>query len=77
MKDKPFLNSELLVEWSKLTPQRARTEIREAIEQAKEAVAAICAVQEPTYENSFAALEASGAAVSRGWHRLQHLSSVT
>lgn len=76
MNDKPFLNSELLVEWSKLTPERARTEIREAIGQAKEAVAAICAVQEPTYENTFAALEASGAAVSRGWHRLQHLSSV-
>ncbi len=76
MSEKPFLNSELLVEWSKLTPERARTEIREAIEQAKEAVAAICSVQEPTYENSFAALEASGAAVSRGWHRLQHLSSV-
>ena len=76
MNDKPFLNSELLVEWSRLTPARARVEIREAIEQAKAAVEAICSVTEPTYENSFAALEASGAAVMRGWHRLHHLSSV-
>ena len=76
MSDKPFLNSDLLVQWSKLTPARARVEIREAIEQAKAAVEAICRVEEPTYENSFAALEESGAAVMRGWHRLQHLSSV-
>ena len=76
MSDKPFLNSDLLVQWSKLTPARARVEIREAIEQAKAAVEAICCVEEPTYENSFAALEESGAAVMRGWHRLQHLSSV-
>ncbi len=76
MSEKPFLNSDLLVEWSKLTPARARVEIREAIEQAKEAVAAICTVEAPTYENSFAALEASGAAVMRGWQRLHHLSSV-
>ena len=76
MSEKPFLNSDLLVEWSKLTPARARVEIREAIEQAKEAVAAICTVEAPTYENTFAALEASGAAVMRGWQRLLHLSSV-
>ena len=76
MSDKPFLNSDLLVQWSKLSPARARVEIREAIEQAKAAVEAICRVEEPTYENSFAALEESGAAVMRGWHRLQHLSSV-
>ena len=76
MSDKPFLNSDLLVQWSKLTPARARVEIREAIEQAKAAVEAICRVEEPTYENSFAALEESGASVMRGWHRLQHLSSV-
>ena len=76
MSDKPFLNSDLLVQWSKLTPARARVEIREAIEQAKAAVEAICGVTEPTYENTFAALEASGAGVMRGWHRLHHLSSV-
>ena len=76
MSEKPFLNSDLMVAWSKLTPARARVEIREAIEQAKEAVATICAVEAPTYENTFAALEASGAAVMRGWQRLLHLSSV-
>lgn len=76
MKDKPFLNSELLVAWSQLTPARARVEIREAIEQAQAAIAAICAVENPVYENTFAALESAGAAVSRGWHRLHHLSNV-
>ena len=72
----PFLNKELHVAWSQLTPERARTEIRSAIECAKNAVAAICAVQEPTYDNTFAALEASGADLMRGWQRLSHLQSV-
>ncbi|MDO4751931.1 MAG: M3 family metallopeptidase [Akkermansia sp.] len=76
MNETPFLNSEILVEWSKLTPNRARKEIREAIEEAKATVANICAVTEPTYENSFAALESSGSALTRGWTRLHHLGSV-
>lgn len=76
MSEQPFLDKALLVRWSQLTPQRARTEIREAIAQAKAATEAICQVQEPTYENTFAALEESGAALSRGWHRLTHLRSV-
>ena len=72
----PFLNKELNIAWSRLTPERARTEIRSAIEEAKSAVEAICAVQDPTYENTFAALEASGANLMRGWQRLSHLQSV-
>jgi len=72
----PFLNKELHVAWSQLTPERARTEIRSAIESAKNAVAAICVVQEPTYDNTFAALEASGTELMRGWQRLSHLQSV-
>lgn len=76
MTNTPFLNKNLQVSWSLLTPERARTEIRSAIESAKEAIAAICAVTEPTYENTFSALEASGADLMRGWLRLSHLQSV-
>lgn len=72
----PFTDKNLNIAWSRLTPDRARTEIRAAIERAKAAIGAICAVQEPTYENTFEALEASGGDLMRGWLRLSHLQSV-
>ncbi|MBQ8517710.1 MAG: M3 family metallopeptidase [Akkermansia sp.] len=76
MTDTPFLEDTLMPAWSRLTPERARVEIPQAIEQAKAAVEAICAVQEPTWDNTFAALEESSAALMRGWQRLSHLQSV-
>ncbi len=76
MSEHPFLDKGLLVQWSQLTPQRARADIREAIRQAQEAIGVICRVQEPTYQNTFADLEQAGAALMRGWHRLIHLRSV-
>ncbi len=76
MSEHPFLDESLLVAWSQLTPERARTDIRLAIQQAEAAVEAICNVQNPTYDNTFAALEDSGAALMRGWQRLNHLRSV-
>ncbi len=76
MSEHPFLDEELLVAWSQLTPERARADIRLALEQAKAAVEAICGVAEPTYDNTFAALEDSSAALMRGWQRLNHLRSV-
>ena len=76
MSKHPFLDDTLEIEWSALTPERARVEIPQAIEQARQAIEAICRVQEPTYENTFAALEEAGAALSRGWQRLTHLRSV-
>lgn len=72
----PFTDKTLNIAWSQLTPDRARIEIRSAIETAKAAVAAICQVEPPTYENTFAALEASGADLMRAWLRLSHLQSV-
>ncbi len=72
----PFTDKTLNIAWSQLTPDRARIEIRSAIETAKAAVAAICQVETPTYENTFAALEASGADLMRAWLRLSHLQSV-
>ncbi len=76
MSEHPFLDEELLVAWSQLTPEKARVDIRLALKEAGEAVEAICAVEAPTYENTFAAMEESGAAVMRGWQRLNHLRSV-
>ena len=76
MSNTRFLEDTLLPAWSRLTPARARVEIPQAIEQATAAVEAICSVQNPTYENTFAALEESSAALMRGWQRLSHLSSV-
>ncbi len=76
MSEHPFLDEELLVSWSQLTPQKARVDIRFALEEAQAAVEAICAVEEPSYENTFAAMEEAGAAVMRGWQRLNHLQSV-
>ena len=72
----PFTDDSFHVSWSQLTPECARNDIRAAIESAKAAIEAICQVQEPTYENTFAALENSGKALMRGWGRLSHLQSV-
>ena len=69
----PFLDDTQLPAWSQLSPEKARTDIRLAIEQAKAAVEGICQVLEPTYANTFDALETSSAALMRGWQRLNHL----
>ena len=76
MSEHPFLEDTLDVAWSRLTPEGARVDIRLAIEHAKAAVEAVCSVAEPTYENTFAALEGAGAELMRGWLRLNHLRSV-
>ena len=76
MSEHPFLEDTLQIEWSALTPERARVDIRLAIEQAQAAIESICGVQEPTYENTFAALSSAGDALMRGWGRLTHLRSV-
>ncbi len=76
MSEHPFLDDTLNIQWSRLTPEQARTDIRLAIEKAKETVENICQVTEPSYENTFAALENSGAALMRGWQRLNHLRAV-
>ncbi len=76
MSEHPFLDDTLNIEWTRLTPEQARTDIRLAIEQAKAAVEAICQVKKPSYENTYAALEESGAALMRGWQRLNHLRAV-
>lgn len=51
-------------------------QIRAAIAEAKEAVQRICDVRQPSFDNTFAALDESDAAMNRGWMRLTHLQSV-
>ncbi|MBR5889342.1 MAG: M3 family peptidase, partial [Akkermansia sp.] len=72
----PFIDDTQLPAWSQLSPEKARVDIRLAIEQAKAAIEGICQVQAPTYANTFDALENSSAALMRGWQRLNHLRSV-
>lgn len=76
MSEHPFLEDTLNIAWSALTPERARRDIRLAIEQAQAAIEEICRVANPTYDNTFAALEEAGAPLMRGWGRLTHLRSV-
>ena len=72
----PFLDDTQLPAWSQLSPEKARVDIRLAIEQAQAAIESICQVQAPTYANTFDALENSSSALMRGWQRLNHLRSV-
>ena len=76
MSSHPFLDDTLQIEWSALTPERARTDIRLAIDDAQKTIEDICRVQEPTYENTYEAMESAGERVMRGWQRLTHLRSV-
>ena len=76
MSKHPYLEDTMQIEWSALTPEQARIDIRMAIEQARAAIETICSVEQSSYENTFAALEAAGAALMRGWGRLTHLRSV-
>ena len=76
MSEHPFLEDTMAVAWSELTPERARVDIRLAINQAKKSIESICKVETPKYENTFAALQDAGAALMRGWQRLTHLRSV-
>ncbi len=71
-----YLEETSEIQWSKLTPEKARVQIRAAMAQARETVQRICDVQQPSFANTFAALDESDAAMNRGWMRLTHLQSV-
>ncbi len=74
----PFLAPDFEVKWSTLTPDAIRDDITHALDEAKQAIQAICD-QDPaqaSYESTFAALEDATELLDRGWGRLQHLDSV-
>lgn len=71
-----YLEKTTEIRWSKLTPGKARKEIPLALEMARAAIEKICEVEEPTYENTFGALDKSDEALNMGWQRLSHLRNV-
>lgn len=74
----PFLANDFHIRWSTLTPDQVTIDVPAAIAEAKAALDTIKAVPagEETYENTFAALEASTDSLNRAWGRLNHLDSV-
>lgn len=74
----PFLDPGMPIAWSQLTPERARTDVREAMARARRALDALAALDpaDMTYDNTFAALEAAPEDLHRAWGRLMHLDMV-
>ncbi|HCR31428.1 MAG TPA: oligopeptidase A [Opitutae bacterium] len=73
-----FLNSEKLVDWQQLTPDRVESDIEEALGQTKAEIEVICQVDASNadFENTFLALENAGETLLRAWGRVEHLTSV-
>jgi len=73
-----FLNTEKLVDWADLTPDRVEEEIKTALKSAEAEIETICEVtsEAATFENTFLALEKAGETLSRAWGRVDHLTSV-
>lgn len=76
LKVHPFFNATATPAWSRLTPAQAETDIRLALQLARERLAAVTAVTEPTYENTFGALQHFDAELDAATSLLSHLSSV-
>jgi len=74
----PFLEEDFHVKWSTLVPEAIEADIRHALAEAREQLAAIreAAGVEATYESTFGALEKATESLDHGWGRLQHLDSV-
>ncbi len=74
----PFLAPEFHIRWSTLVPEAIETDIRRALEQAKQNIEAICSqnLASAGYESTFLALEKATEELGRGWGRLNHLDSV-
>ena len=74
----PFTDRHFAVRWSTLVPESVEPDIRIALEEARNHLAAISALAPAslTYENTFLALENASESLNRAWGRLQHLDSV-
>ncbi len=74
----PFLDPQFAIRWSQLTPEHIETDMRTALTEARDNIAAIIA-QDPaclSYETTIWALEKAAETLNRGWGRLNHLDSV-
>jgi oligopeptidase A len=74
----PFLDSDFLIRWSELTPERVGPDIEVALRHAQSAIDAIAARDERalTFENTFLALEKATEELNVAWGKVTHLQSV-
>ena len=74
----PFLTDEFLFDWSRLTPAQVEPDIRAALAQSRERVAAFKRLTgaELTYANVLLGFEAATRDLSRAWGLVSHLDSV-
>lgn len=74
----PFLHHGLYPRWSEMTGEQAVTDIRLGLEQARQRMAALCAVKEADmcFENTFGAFEQMGEDMDAADTLLYHISSV-
>ena len=77
MPDNPFLDPSFNIRWSALKPELVAPSIDEALQRAEEALQAIeRSGEEPTFENTFLALDGATDTLNRAWSRVTHLQSV-
>lgn len=72
----PFFDASATPAWHLLTPEQAEKDIPCALQRAKERIEAIAAVTEPTYENTFGALQYFDRELDTATSLMSHLSSV-
>ena len=74
----PFLTSEFLFPWSRLTPNQVEPDIRSALAQSKASVAALKKLsgRELTFAQVLLGLESATRDLSRAWGLVSHLDSV-
>ena len=75
----PFLTSDFHIRWSTLTPDAVESDIRHALDCAKQNIEAICCQDLDTadYASTLLAIENACDALNDGWGRLNHLDSVS
>jgi oligopeptidase A len=77
MSENPFLDPSFHIRWSALRPALVEPSIQAALERAEAALGAIeTSREEPTFENTFLALDEATDALNRAWTRVTHLQSV-
>jgi oligopeptidase A len=77
MPENPFLDPAFHVRWAELRPELVEPSVDAALAGAEEALRAIeAAPGDPTFENSFLALDEATDALNRTWGRVSHLQAV-
>jgi oligopeptidase A len=73
----PFLNNDFYINWPALTHEHLKPDISKALEDARSAVDAVAAQEEPlSYENTIDALDEGLETLSRAWGIVNHLDAV-